>query len=823
MSALQFMGNWPFGTTTALAGLLAALAFWLYRRQLRSADLGAVGWFLPSLRGGAIAIVTLTLAEPVIESRQGDGDLARLTFLLDASRSMSITTSELASQLGSADQTTQFNRFERATRMLTGQGGFLSAFGNDFDVNVARFDRQAAVELWNPRTGLDPNDQDLAFNWGPATWGEATAIGDALDPFATANNTLVLLSDGQSNQGNDPSDAAQRLAEQGATLFTIGLGPYQATSDLALQQLAIPDRLYRTDTLSGTATIAQHLARGKRFTLQLEHNAEVVWQEAFIATDERQREIAFAFPIAPLFDDATAQLPAGTQVASLPLKLTGRIVTEYQLDAPASGSSLLSELPLPQRPNQTTQSLALGADTVAESDAAQWNNSRDAYTQVVSHKSRLLIIDGRSRWETRYLKNMFTRDPSWQVDALILTPDFDVQQNSSSDATQAQLSSDFKRLPATKEKLFEFDLVILGEVDALAFPTKFLDWLREYVELTGGGLIIVDGAREALRVPQYEILQRLSPVKWLEVGQSPLSSTRASLPKVPRPTPVGQSVEALQLSPEGAEASAAVWSELPPLQFVSRVAPLPGAEVLLEAVTAVDRFPLLITRRYGGGRVLFSASDETWRWRYELAEHVHSRLWLQLARWTMKMPLSLRGEFVSLDTGGASYLPGQSIPVRCQLRQPDGMPASQLSPSLIVMSGIRTVTTLPLVEESVGGTYSTAIVGLPAGDYQVRVAAPSFSTQALALQSQFSVLAPPSREMQQLACDEESLAAIASRTGGKYLRESQASELVELLQPRVRGKIRTSTLLLWQSYWWFAAAMLLLIIEWIVRKRVGLV
>ncbi len=808
MSNLQSMGAWHIALPLAMAIVLASSAFWLYRRQVHTADLGVVGWILPTLRALTVSMITLTLAEPVLESRTSEGELARVTFLLDTSRSMSFADEAMQTQPALNHQYSQANRFERAVKLLSGKSGILSELSNDFLLRVVRFDRQAGGEIWNSRTGQALDNAELTFDWAPAVWGEATAVGDAMEfltvtprteavseerrteqpPVASGSpvDSLVVLTDGQSNHGESPLAVAEQLGQRGVTVFAVGFGPFQHGPDLALRQFSLPERLYRTDTLTGTVTIEQRLAQEQRFTLQIEHNAQIVWQETSVATAEPQREIPFAFSVSPLFANALSQLPSGTEVAKLPLKLTARLV-------------------------------------VKGDESNQLNNARESTTMVASHKSRLLLIDGRSRWESRYLKNMFSRDPSWQVEPFIL-PQFAVTtQLPTSSVNTAALNQNSNQLPDTKEKLFDYDLVIIGEVEPFSLSDEFLQWLREYVELAGGGLIIIDGARQTLRDLQFAPLHQLSPVAWPDHRPSRSKSVRSVLSKRPRPTLTGNALAALSLSSEGPSANAQIWASLPPLEFVSDVTPLPGAEILIEAVNEVDRVPLLVTRRYGAGRVLYSASDETWRWRFELAERVHSRLWLQLARWTMKTPLSLRTEFLSLDTGAASYTPGQPIDVRCQLRGTDGLPATKLAASAIVTSGDRIVTTVPLAEDSVLGTYTAVLESLPAGDYQVQIAAPGFSTQALSLQSHFSVVAPPSQEMEQLTCDEGTLAALANKTGGKYLRESQGAELADLLQPQVQGKIQTATWLLWQSYWWFTTAMLLLIAEWILRKRVGLV
>ena len=63
---------------------------------------------------------------------------------------------------------------------------------------------------------------------------------------------------------------------------------------------------------------------------------------------------------------------------------------------------------------------------------------------------------------------------------------------------------------------------------------------------------------------------------------------------------------------------------------------------------------------------------------------------------------------------------------------------------------------------------------------------------------------------------------IAGASGGQYLREEQLPKLLELLSPLSQGRVIESDTVLWQSYWWFLPLIALFTIEWIVRKRVGL-
>jgi hypothetical protein len=188
----------------------------------------------------------------------------------------------------------------------------------------------------------------------------------------------------------------------------------------------------------------------------------------------------------------------------------------------------------------------------------------------------------------------------------------------------------------------------------------------------------------------------------------------------------------------------------------------------------------------------------------------------------MKQPMSVENETVSLDTGSASYLEGETISVRCQLRDSDRHAARGRSVSLLITNQNGSTSTFALTEESIPGCYTADIDTLAIGEYRARIIAAGYDSKMLELESEFSVLAPPSSEMQQLACDEQLLHEIASKTGGVFLPEDRMEELTELLQPRTSGTIRHETWLVWQSFGWFAVAMLLLAIEWGLRRRVGL-
>ena len=820
MSHVAAHGWWPAGWLAALAAGLALLAFELYRRQLGGRAALTAVWGLAGLRSLSVFIVVMTLAEPVLVTQSRSDRLTRLTFLIDASASMAQAPYVLGLAPSMSANPPQPHRFERGVQLLCGSGGWLQTLSDRFELRVIRLDGPAETLLWDDRQSPPLDAPLLRQSWTPREWASTTALGEGLAPWLNsasadgndanaaakpkpqtaaasadsaeatdASEVVVLFSDGINHSGRDPLEVARELRHRGVRLYTLGLGPPAVGGDLELVELQLPERLYRSDTLHGTIRIAQHQAAGLPFQVQLEHEGQTLWQKTLTATAAPQRELPFSIAVEPLLAHTADSPTSEVQVLHRPLKFTAR------LHGPSSESN-------PQ------------------------NNNHDAYTRVELQKSRVLLIDGRSRWETRYLKNLFQRAPGWEVQAVLLGTTTSPPTGSPAAASLWLGSAD--SLPVTSDQLSEFDLIILGEVEASAVPDKFWNSLREYVEVAGGGLVVIDGPREHLQDAQLHDLHRMLPVRWLERSPRIDPSRGGRFPIQPQPTAAGQALDALLLSPEGAAESLKLWSDLPPVQFIAPVAALPGAEVLLEAVTPVERFPLLVSRRYAAGRVLYLASDETWRWRYDWAEPLHGQLWMQLARWVMRLPYSLRNAYLALDVGAGIYSPQQSIPVRCQLQTASGQPASGLMVAAVVSQAApsgqppRPLVTVPLTEGSIPGDYTGQFGPLPGGDYQVHIAAPGFSAAALELRAPLAVKAAANPELRQVALDEVTLRSLAEATGGEYLPESRARALLDLLQPHVQGKIDTAVWQVWQSWGWFTAVVALLSMEWIIRKRIGL-
>ena len=73
-----------------------------------------------------------------------------------------------------------------------------------------------------------------------------------------------------------------------------------------------------------------------------------------------------------------------------------------------------------------------------------------------------------------------------------------------------------------------------------------------------------------------------------------------------------------------------------------------------DASNEYGRLPLLATRTFGAGKVLFMGTDGAWRWRKGVEDKYHYRFWGQVVRWMAYQRNMAKGETMRLY-----YVPDQ--------------------------------------------------------------------------------------------------------------------------------------------------------------------
>ena len=793
MTTLQFAGSLSIWAGLIVALTAGAFCYWLYRQEtLRTGC--PWGRTLPLLRAIAVVLIVLMLTGPTLQHRYREGNPGQLTILIDDSQSMTLTDGEST------------DRFDRATRGLTNADQqVLKQLADSHEINVVRGSQSVTNSLWESTLLQSAELPENLDAWRPARFESSTSLGNLL--VKENSSALVLITDGQMNGGPSLEQVARQYLSVNKPIFTIGMGRNASPEDVTIIDIKYPDRLYRKDSLSGSFIVRETLPQGTPYSLRIMDGETVVWNESLTSLGVGQRSIAFKFPI-------------------------NSIVKRF-----TEGSQEKAE-------SEATVAIRLQGEVLLGSGDNSQDKRREIQFWASMNRAKVLIVDGRSRWETRYLKNLFERDSFWELTTVIADPEAVAEGRS---ILKRGVSRD--RFPNSEESLLEFDLIILGEIPAEALTPEEQTWVQRFVSESGGGLIVIDGRRNHWSEDSNAKLSELLPVSRNSLARNDGAITKEIRIDHFIPTASGNRLAAFQLgasaasnnsedstNPVATQATqsellvqrAGIWDSLPKVALTAGVQPLPGSEVLATLGTSSESnsqnsTPVLVTRLTGSGRVLYTATDETWRWRYKVGDEFHQRFWNQISRWVMRTPYTVQNDYISLDAGKMNYRQGQDIEIRCRLRDADGGPLISSNVEAILSRPDHADTVLTLDTDPVlPGVYRGLATALADGEYLVRVSAVGLPKEAMQLSTQFVVQASESIEMQETSINSNVLRKVAEISGGRYILENQMDTLVDVLKPLSQGRIVQNELSLWQSYWWFLPIVSVLSVEWWLRKKAGL-
>lgn len=228
---------------------------------------------------------------------------------------------------------------------------------------------------------------------------------------------------------------------------------------------------------------------------------------------------------------------------------------------------------------------------------------------------RVLYVEHWPRWEYRFLKNAMIRDVKMRANILLTSSDGTFPQDHSPGLDPLQ------EFPRTLEDLMEYDVVIIGDVP----PEKIggraaLERIKKYVA-AGGGLVMLAGTANNPLAYDDSPLEGLLPVVPTEDSSGDMDVIKGDLTF--RLTTAGHDNGITRMLPNE-ETNSALWSRdgaretrLPFVRSFVRRRAAANATVLVEVEDPRDEtaYPLFATLTHGKGRVFFSATDETYRWR----------------------------------------------------------------------------------------------------------------------------------------------------------------------------------------------------------------
>jgi len=237
--------------------------------------------------------------------------------------------------------------------------------------------------------------------------------------------------------------------------------------------------------------------------------------------------------------------------------------------------------------------------------------------------------------------------------------------------------------------------------------------------------------------------------------------------------------------------------------------------------------PSIVTARYGAGRVIYVATDETWRYRFGTGESIFERFWLPLVRLLARERLALADRPAVLTATPDRAVPQQPVVLELTLLDPALLQAPPASLVVEVRSPDGSPTEITLSAEGteqdgprLAARYASAWVPSAPGEYLVRASDPLLA--GIDLTAEVRVTSPED-ELRTPATDFAALERLAETTGGEVLTPDRLSELPDLLPNRrliLAGTPETTTL--WDRWPILAIILVFLTLEWVGRRLVRL-
>ncbi|HUS46574.1 MAG TPA: hypothetical protein VM098_00530, partial [Phycisphaerae bacterium] len=519
-----------------------------------------------------------------------------------------------------------------------------------------------------------------------------------------------------------------------------------------------------------------------------------------------------------------------------------------------------------------------------DGEALKENNAYPVAVNVSNDRTRLLLIEGRPRWEFRYIKNLFSdRDPTVQLQYVLL------ERDKIQDAAVAQMivasagrpygEVEATRLPGHAEKPLnkddfvkewkKFDMVILGDVSRQMLRDEDLEALEKFVGDRGGTLVVIAGPRHMPHNFAGTPLEHMLPVAFRPGDHYVRGAVRpidkGGQERLDEAYRVAVTAEgerhAIMQQTEDRQENQRLWQSMPDMQWRYPIEDTKVAATVLAYATdpsyaAAEAGPakepkademrkreefqrknaLISVQKYKGGQVLFLSFDRTWRFRYRIGDTYHHKFWGQVLRWATGDKLAAGTRLVRIGTSKSRYGPEENVKVEAKILNADFDPLDDTERKNVVVKILRNGQSVREEKMSVVagslGRFEADLGDVGAkygpGDYRAELHSQAVS-DILAKEGTQNVVATRFRvaekmydEQKYLASDPATAEDLARASRGKVVRPHEVPAIADGFGEgmEVRTDHRQSSL--WDSWPMLAMIVVAATAEWVIRKRVGL-
>ncbi|MFT5042674.1 MAG: hypothetical protein ACI8TX_003667 [Hyphomicrobiaceae bacterium] len=770
----------PLPTVVILAIFIAivALSLYLYRRRC-----GLQLWLRAVLgvaRVIVLSLVVATLLEPTAVIRETYTQQRGLPVLIDVSESMSMKDQrkrpedlvDAAVALNLLPPSAEIETDHTALKLDNKQRlAIASASRLDLAVSLLSNSGRPALEsiaedveisyhAFGKNIRMISDDSILTTRAGLKAADPATSIAESLESVAKSDGVppagIVLLSDGIDNASSRRFESVlQDLGARGIPVYTVPIG-LASPDDVSIRNIVIQEVAYSGDKVPVRVQIQSKGYEKRTARLSVLLNARRV-------------------------SSRIVRFDGGLQFEDV----------DFRVDVYEKGAAQIDVIIEP-----------------FDDEVSIVNNRVARSIRVVNEKVNVLYIEGNARWEFRYLRAILKRDPRINATFIASNVGPEVARNS---------PEHIERFPDNRDDAFQYDLVILGDVDASFFTDEELGLLEELIRDRGASLLMLCGPMYSPGSYVGTPVQTMLPVRFdAEAGWEKVAES-----VYPVLTPEGRSSLVMTLENE-VEFNDRIWSRMAPMdQLPPLLSAKPGATVLavLSDSTARDQsYPLVAWQRYGTGKCMSIASDRLWRLRYKTGDKYHWRVWSQCIQFMTLSRLMGEHKRIRLETDRSVYPVGGQCRLYAHVMDDNFEPIVQPVFEVYVtnIDGGQTKELVSLrPDRSQPGLYEGYFAPPGPGRYGLEA---NENDQQISSTTEFQV-AEVNRELADTNVDLAYLERIAKLTGGERLSMQDISKLASLVNTKPVTIELRSERSLWDNGWVALLLIGLVGIEWIVRRR----
>ncbi len=594
----------------------------------------------------------------------------------------------------------------------------------------------------------------------------ATRIGDALvgvlaDTATLPLGAIVVLTDGADNSGGIDRETITQIRQRRIPVHAVGVGRVVISPDVELMDAIVPHRTLADSRATAQVTYRQNGYAGGRANIVVKDGARVLASQPIVFRQE-------GTPV--------------TQPVSFQVGLAGAKTFQFSIEA--------------QKNEENPK-----------------NNAQARLVNVEASKPRILYMEGEPRWEFKFIRRAADEDRNLHLVSIMRTTQNKFYRQGI--GTPKELEEGF---PVKADALFEYAGLIIGNNEANYFTRAQRDLIREFANRRGGGVLFL-GGRATFSDGGYQgsELAEMLPVR-LPERRNTFHREQAAFEL----TPAGMDNLICRLVDDPAR-NVERWRKMPLLADYQEVGdPKPGAVSLLDLTVAGRRkSPLLVVESYGRGRTAVFATSGSWRWQMAqpLNDLTHETFWQQMMRWLVE---ETPGRVVS-STPKPVLSDDPKVRLRTEVRDKEYQPVSdaRVEASVLGPSGVSQVIELaPQPHEE--GVYTVEFTAEKPGAYVAEIVArrneEELGRDVVQIRREDGVA-----ENFRLAQNRELLEKLAEQTGGAYYRVEDLKRLPEEIAFSEAGITSRETRDLWDMPAVFLAAFALRAVEWILRRKWGVV